>query len=498
MAYIEMKPRVQVKTGYNAESIALDGGVNRHGTIFNILANEAWDCRNTTSKVNGALSVRPNDRAKFTKRNDGTNTFSEDVGVLALNSYTSRPNNRDMVNIVINDPDDSTKYYLAQWDKEAQLSSDFLIPYTKDIFQPEVTIISYQTDSTDYTIVCSTKGVYEKHGSDPFTLIENAPKTSLYTIDDYRLFALKGNKLSWCDPEDLTKWSTGDAGEVIFSDMKGTGTAIITFNDAVICFSGKTMHILYGDDSGNYEVGNIINSGCVGYRAIAKTKDAVYFLGFDGLKVYSNGSVDVVSEKIDYWLKEMNMFDSAERQAFAKTFYSHAAMGIDGDYLYLSIPYNSINNSVDPNDMTFEINLRTGVINIFDVGYKAFTKVDRVFYGLKDTGLYEIGTNPTHSIQWYHETPMRRAQFNKQTVSQIPVLVDLPSGSTLKLAYNINDKTPNWIDLHTFEPKPYSQEVFVDIPITMLNNAAMYQLKFYGTGPCTIHEVGIDGRVKIR
>ena len=36
MALWQSKPKVQIKAGNNTEPITLDGGVNRHGTIFNI------------------------------------------------------------------------------------------------------------------------------------------------------------------------------------------------------------------------------------------------------------------------------------------------------------------------------------------------------------------------------------------------------------------------------------------------------------------------------
>lgn len=484
MAYIK-QPKVQVKTGYNSEPIALDGGVNRHGTIFNIGANEAWDCRNTTSKVNGALSVKPDDTAKVTKLHGGTNSFSGNYGMLAINSCANSLN-ADIINILCKNPDVSNQYVLVKWNPNIGGSALYSrTPLTN--YSPS-TIIYIKTDSNYYTILCNIYGVCETHDDGAtFASITNAPKTPIYCYDDNRLFALDGNKLSWCDPTDITNWATGESGRITITEMFGKGTALITMNDAVYCFSNKSMHILYGDDSGNYNLVTKFNHGCVYFRAIATKDDSIYFLDYDGLKVYNSGQVNIISDKISSILKQMNNHGSSN--------YVDAVITINDNYLYLTVELteNSVNYYV-----TFELNLDTGVWNKWDESYIGFTKVNSKFYGLKYTGLYEIGTNNMHSNSWYHETPMRRADFNKQTVSQIPVLVDLPIGSTLKLAYNVNDKTPNWIDLYTFEPKAYSQEVFINIPITMLNNAYMYQLKFYGSGPCIVHEVGIDGRVKIR
>lgn len=485
MAYWQNKPKYQHKTGFDIKAIALNGGINRNGTIFNINQNEAWDCRNTTSKVNGALSVKPSDTAKVTKNFGGTNSFNDSI--IGINSYTTNIGisaGIDIINLLVRDPDDN-KYYILRYNPALDIVSP------KEITQSakrQSTIISYQTDSEDYTIIANDGGVYETHGSD-VTLISNAPKTALYTVDDYRLFALRRNVLSWCDPDDITNWTTGDAGQLIITDMAGYGTAAITLRDTVIVFSGKTMHILYGDDTGNFFLGDTLEHGCVGFRAVAKKDDAVFFLDFDGLKVYNSGVVETISEKIDYFIKGMYIFENITNDV-----YSYAAMGINDDYLYLSIPYGITTY----NNLTFEINLKTGAIHLWNEGYSAFTKVRNKFYGVKSGGLYEIGTKSNHTDSWYYETPMLFLDFNKQTVSTIPVLVDLPTGSTLKLAFNINDKTPSWSDIYTFTPSTVTKIHEIDLPMSILNNVDAYQLKFYGTGPCTIHYIGTDGRVKIR
>lgn len=488
MALWQSKPKVQVKTGNNTEPITLDGGVNRHGAIFNIGKNEAWDCKNTTSKIKGVLSVKPSDTAKVTGLYGGIKPFSDTVALLGLNSYTTNVGASigvDFINILCQDPDNAAKYYVVRYNPSTGIPYPIEYPLTAD---RESTIMSVQTATEDYTIVCNTQGVYEMH-SGAYTEITNAPKTPIYTYDDNRLFALKGNKLSWCDPSDITNWTTGESGNIIITEMRGGGSAIITMNDAVYCFSGKSLHILYGDDTGNYTLSNTIDVGCVGFRAVAKYKDSIYFVDFDGLKVYNAGQVSIVSKKINYWLNQIKIADS-----FSTSIYSYAVLGINGDYLYLSFETSVFGT----NNITFEINLETGVIHKWDEGYKGFTKVGQRFYGLKSTGLYEIGTKNNHTSSWEYLTGMNFEGFNKQIVSSIPILLDLPIGSTLKVAFNTNPNTPSWKDIYTFAPSANVQRVIVNIPITDLNNVDWYQLKFYGTGPCTIHYIGTDERVRIR
>jgi hypothetical protein len=460
--------------------------VNRYGTIFNIGKNEAWNCSNTTSKVNGALSVKPDDTPKVTKLVGGTNSFDQYTALLGINSYTTNIGSSagtDFINFLCEDPDDDTKYYIVRWNPILHIPVTIDYPLTAD---RESTIISMQTDTVDYTIVCNTQGVYEDHGSG-YTLITNAPKTPIYCYDDHRLFALKGNVLSWCDPKDITNWTTGDSGSTIITEMKGPGTAVIVVNDAVYCFSGKSLFILYGDDTGNYQVSNIIEGGCVGFRAVTKKDDLIYFVDFDGLKVYNAGRSDKISYKVDYYLNSMVLFETV-----FSDMYSYCTIAINGDYLYLSYATVAYNNK------TIELNLKTNVAHIWDEGYYGFTKVNKKFYGLKSTGLYEIGTKATHTTAWFYETGMAFEAFNKQIISKVPILVDLPIGSTLKLAFNTNPNTPSWKDIYTFSPSVNVQRVIIDIPMTDLNNVDWYQLKFYGTGPCDVHYIGTDERVITR
>jgi hypothetical protein len=488
MALWQSKPKVQIKTGNNTEPIALDGGVNRHGTIFNIGKNEAWDCKNTTSKVNGALSVKPADTPLVTKLPGGTNSFDQYTGLLGINSYCENKGlniGYDWISFLCEDPDVADKFYIARWNPLlSPLLGPTLIDYPLTADRGS-TIISLQTDTEDYTIVCNTQGVYEDHGSG-YTAITNAPKTPIYTYDDNRLFALKGNVLSWCDPTDITNWTTGESGSITITEMKGPGTAIITLNDVVYCFSGKSLHILYGDDTGNYQLSNIIDCGCVGFRAVTKKDDLIYFVDFDGLKVYNAGRVTMISEKVNYFLESMAIFE------FSGDYYSGATLAINDDYLYLSYA------TVAFNDRTIELNLKTNVAHLWDEGYYGFTKVNKKFYGLKATGLYEIGTKNNHTTSWTYETGMNFAGFNKQIITSIPVLLDLPVGSTLKLAFNTNPNTPSWKDIYTFTASANVQKVIIDLPMSDLNNVDWYQLKFYGTGPCTIHYIGTDERVRIR
>lgn len=490
MALWQSKPKVQVKTGNNSEPITLDGGLNRHGTIFNIGKNEAWDCINTTSKVNGALSVRPADTDKITKIPDGTSQFSDVHGILGINSYVINYEPSAgvaIINLLVNDPDNPTQYYVLRWNPPSNMFWSKSYPLTSD---KESTIITLQTGTDEYTIVCNTQGVYETHDGDEelpqgYNQISNAPKTHIYTVDDNRLFALEGNKLSWCDPTDITNWTTGESGNITITEMRGEGSALITMNDAVYCFSGRSLHILYGDDTGNYALSNTIDVGCVGFRALAKYNDSIYFLDYDGLKVYSNGVINSISDKISYWIKN----------PLYSNLLSKAAMAINEDYLYLSL------RSSTPNmDITVELNLKTGVFNLWDEAYNAFTKSGKILYGVKakGTGLVEIGTKTNHSKEWYYETPMKFLGFNKQIVSSIPIVVDLPIGSTLKLAFNTNPNTPSWKDIYTFISSSNVQRVVVDIPMTDLNNVDWYQLKLSGTGPCIVHYMGTDERVRIR
>ena len=130
---------------------------------------------------------------------NGTNPFRDTAGILGINSYVVNHGNYNLgseaINLLVNDPDNLTQYYVLRYWNQYLINSKS-IPLTSD---NDSTIISFQTDTEDYTIVCNIEGVYESHDTN-YTLIPNAPKTPIYTVDDHRIFALNANVLSWCDP----------------------------------------------------------------------------------------------------------------------------------------------------------------------------------------------------------------------------------------------------------------------------------------------------------
>jgi hypothetical protein len=102
------------------------------------------------------------------------------------------------------------------------------------------------------------------------------------------------------------------------------------------------------------------------------------------------------------------------------------------------------------------------------------------------------------TTEWSHTTPMQFNNFNKKTVSSIPMLFYLPTGSTMKLEYNTNPTTPDWKDLYTFTPNANTQNIEINLLNTQLNNVSMYQLRYSGVGYFIIYYAGEDGRIKKR
>ena len=86
---------------------------------------------------------------------------------------------------------------------------------------------------------------------------------------------------------------------------------------------------------------NTIDVGCVGFRALAKYDNSIYFLDYDGLKYYNSGKIYTISDKINYWIT--NPIYSTQFRP---------AMFINNDYLYLSL-HNSYYSSI-----TIELNLK--------------------------------------------------------------------------------------------------------------------------------------------
>lgn len=449
------KPKQSHKSGVNTTPIALDGGVNKDGTIFNIGQNQAWDCLNTSSDIKGALTL---EKAPYQI------DFFDPVHEIQASGVS-----RSLLHVVTN----------GVWKSAINIDSYLTWSNRKtDVpLTAKGSIIDFQGDGVLYTILASNDGVWSWDGTTVTELV-NAPKTDLYAVDDYRLYALMDNNIYASAPNDPTTWPT----KISLVGALGDSTAILSHKDKIYCFTTGSVHILYGDDEGNFDLSGSYPYGCISSKAATIYKDDIYFVSADGLYKY-NGYEGFVNIS-----KAINSYIVPMIEGVYKLYCIE-------DKLYMQVNSQKFMLHLDEPMKWHKISNKNLSVYMMYAG----DLFGNMALGVAEDGVYYCNNkNANTTAAWQHTTPMRFIGFNKQTISSMPILFYLPINSTMKLEYNTNPNTPSWQELYTFTANATVQNQLIYIPMDKLNNVDMYQLKLSGTGDFVLYYIGDDGRVKIR
>jgi hypothetical protein len=446
----------------NNDLLTIGNGVNRYSTIYNIDKSEAYDSRNVSSKNYPSLSVRDGFSLSF---DTGSSPLTTPNGMGVRNAST--------LHIV-----DGTVW--KAWNGSA------FVNVATGITNTSATILDFNREADTLTLLFNGTDKKAYNGTTVIDLTE-APATKLICIDDYRLYAIKNKRLFYSgvsDPTDFT--SLDNSGVVTISGMKGTETALASYQDIVISWSDKTMHLLYGDRYDNFQLMDPMQVGCVSHRSVIEHNSKLYFMDYNKFQLFTGGFPVEVSQKVRKILEDINY-----------TYKEKICSGSQGKYIYISIPYGNVTN----NNLTLEFDTETGNWYLIDKGYLNFVNIGEELYGLATDGkidkLNDGTTNRGTAISWYHETGI----FNyalvsaRNTLSEIWLEVYLPIGSTLAIYYK-NDITTTFTKIQDITPNASVQKVHVVIPTNIMQNINRYQLKFQGTGICDIHFVELKERIR--
>jgi hypothetical protein len=460
MAYFGRKLKYQNSPG---KPFAIGDGENTFLTPFEIKKSEATYSRNTSSRNYPALSVRPGREADpFT-------------AITTPNALGQR--NNEYPHVL-----DGTVW--KRWTGSAWTNVQTGLTSAAGKF------LEFNTETNRYTILINGTNKYSWNGSSAAS-ITDAPATSLMTVDDYRLYALNDSTLQCTAAGSVTDWTTADDADTItLTGMTGSGTAITSYNDTVICWGEQSMHVLFGNDPYDFELSDPMEYGCISNRSVIEHRGVLYFLNYGRYMRYVGGRPGEMSQKVKSYLEAINT-----------TYKVKCVAGKHGRYIYLSIPYGS---TATENNLTLEYDTELDNWYVIDDGYVAFVNIGEYFYGVDEDGnFYTInsGTDDAGTdISWSHITGV----WNQGTVSQKKVLSDLwavvylPTGSTLAVSYSTTVDADDFVALYTFTASATEQMTRIQVPTTALQMVDWYRLKFEGTGPCAIHYLEENLRIKPR
>ena len=129
-----------------------------------------------------------------------------------------------------------------------------------------------------------------------------------------------------------------------------------------------------------------------------------------------------------------------------------------------------------------------------------FVTIGEKCYGVSSAGtIYDIESGLTDNgtaIAWYHTTgALNRNNLKTKTIGSIPVVFDLPAGSTMALYVSKTVGGDDFVLVHTFTSSATEQRV--DVYLDEIANCEWYRLAFVGTGPATIYYIGDDLRLEM-
>lgn len=465
MALWQSKPKVQVKTGNNTTPINFDGGLNNTNSAFHTSFNEALRSLNTDFS-DGELRLQKAPKVLGPLTADTIKAVGVRDGKLVTCLHNGKWYKLDLYI-------DTEPFVIGEY----TIQSD--IPLTA-----EGTTIDFLVGGTLYTLLCTNEGVWAWDGGLVVTEL-TAPKTALYAVDDYRLYALKDNVLHISKMNSITEWEA----TIPLSSSKGDSKAIVRLEDKIYCFSEFSMHILYGDDVDNFVLSEVYDFGCISRKAITVYNGNIYFISSGkGIYAFNNSEgLRNVGTKID---KGLGAIKSESAGLYS--------LAIIKNILYVRYMLTTYILDLEKNIWSCSNKILGEFVNVYNTSYGQLLLTLSTNICAVNDSVYSIDSSDT-TTEWFHETPFKMDGFNNFVVSKFIALVYLPTGSTMKLSYNTNPDYPfDWQDLYTFTADNKTSTVCIDVPMDKLNNVNMYQLKLSGTGYFRLHYLGIDERVILR
>ena len=457
-----MKPLLKVPQ-YKIKPSApvyLGEGINTYGTPF-IKEGEARDSRNVSSRLSPALSVRPGTDDAFT-------------AITTPNALGQRNNLYPHVQ-------DGTTW--KRWD--GSVWQTVQAGLTSAVGK----IIEFATGTTLYTILANGTNTYSWNGTTSAS-IAAAPTSKLYAAHKGRLYTLLGKELKFSALNLITDWTTVlDAGSISITNAQGDGTAIKEFNDMIFVWTEQSMHKLLGTGPLNYELVDVSEDGCISDRSVVEVNSdnakALYFMDYKWIKVYTNGTSQRISHAVKTFI-----------DGIALTYKTKICAGKNGKYLYWAIPYGAVTE----NNIVLEYDTDLKIWNVHSLAISQFVTIGEKCYGVSPTGvIYDMENGLTDNgtaIVWYRTSGViNKNSLRSKTVGSIPVVFDLPIGSTMTLSVSKTVDGNDFVLVQTFTASAAEQRV--DVYLDDIESCEWYRLRFDGTGPATIFYIGDDLRLEM-
>jgi hypothetical protein len=435
---------------------SLNGGVNNGLSVFELPDNVAREMQNIDSRLPEALNVRP-PRSNYT------------TALTAIKHIGARQD--DYITAV-----DGTVW--KYWNGSAWVNILTGLTAANDAKTVDFvgkTILVNGTDNKYWDGLTSGD-------------VTGMPDANFLTVHANRIYAASRNtqQLNYSAFRLYNDWTTpDDAGNIVAETRDGEGASgLTTYANHVILFKEHSMHELYGTGPINYSFQTASDKiGCISDRTIKEVKGVLYWLGYEGVYSYSGGTAPkLISFPVQDYINRLNVSQKLT-----------ACAGTDGERYYISIP-------IDTWKILCVYDARLGKWYVEDaIQINEFLEFGNTLYGATATQIMKM-MDPagTESVSWYWiSKPYNENSLSMQkSWHRLFFIVDLPIGSTLNVSLSADAEGSSFTNVSSIAASTSMQVSRVMIPLTVAQNAEWVRIKLSGTGPCTIHQMERQLRIK--
>lgn len=476
------KPQLQPIGKKNKLQIDFSGGLNMFSTPFALKDSESVECVGTSSRNYPAIS--PIYPVQYGYLETDAILGGDNADILYMADYSIT--HFDIFAYSISD----SKHY---WYRVKGSDKSKTLVWSGTLTTGVYTIVNMKTGSASYTIVSSYDHtlICDNSTMTVTNITATAPNSRLIVVNKGRVFYGKSNTIVFSTlnaPTDYTTTGVDGSGTIVIP-INEIVEAVTIWQDNLLIFTANTLWMLTGSNPNDFQVTKLGNSGTKTPPAILRS--AIYWLNNQGAYRWNGGEIEKISQKLNGLFEKYTTSGGYRAIAYLDKFVRFSAMSF-----------------------TLEYDVDLGVWNIIKLGgwnyAKYFNCYDRIFATRQNPDtlntfyldvIYETGytTNDTTRTWYWISKPFVDTMPSGDTsLANMWVVYYLPTGSTLKLYYKTSAKGTVWTEIMEFSASIDVINQRVNIPLTFLKNVDWYQLKFEGTGGCTIYYLEKELRSRVR
>lgn len=358
------------------------------------------------------------------------------------------------------------------------------------------TVAKMSTGNHDYIIYTNGTDRMLIEGGTVSAMV-NAPTSNIVVHHRGRLWWIKDDYIyisALYTPDDYSITNDG-ISDFMIPNKNGNLTGLVSYDDKLIIFAEKSMHIVSNTDGAidNFYVYNLETEvGCTFFKSIVICDSVLYWAWNNEIYRYNGVKPEKISQPLNAFVDHGGFTYSDVATTDGRNIYINS-YATDTGYMFV---YDTLigkwyirdflNGFFSEYNNSFGGNSVNGILHGSFWGTTISVFAD-------NTDIQPFASNGTWNFitKAFQSNPGYLTDINKLWIE-----AELPTGSTLKVAYSTSVDNNDFVDIATFT---VNNDIGIQkfyIPTDKLYNLSYYRFKVYGTGPATIYSLSRELRVR--